>query len=167
MGCIPTPGTSAGRLIQAESVTHTLVYTYNGDGVRVANCRGWTDDNAVVQDMVGLPQVLVETAGGQTTLYVYGVMRLAQVTGEMTPSGSWGMRWGRCGSWWMTMGRCSWRGTMTRTGRWSLQMGQAAAGMGSPGSSTTVTSSTYSSEPAGIPRLWDASQAWTLGEAIY
>ncbi len=34
-----------------------------------------------VQDVVGLPQVLVETTGGETTLYLYGFSRLAQVQG--------------------------------------------------------------------------------------
>lgn len=35
-----------------------------------------------MQDVVGLPQVLVESAGGATTLYVYGVARLMQVQGD-------------------------------------------------------------------------------------
>ncbi len=68
-------------LVEAESVTHTLVYTYNGDGVRVASAADGIE-TWYVQDMVGLPQVLVETAGGQTTLYLYGVSRLAQVQGS-------------------------------------------------------------------------------------
>ncbi len=71
---------AAGRLVRAESITHTVVYTYNGDDVRVASAADGTETR-YVQDVVGLPQVLVETAGGQATLYVYGVMRLAQVRG--------------------------------------------------------------------------------------
>ena len=53
---------AAGRLVQAQSMTHTLVYTYNGDGVRVASAADGTETR-YVQDVVGLPQVLVETAG--------------------------------------------------------------------------------------------------------
>ena len=68
----------AGRMVGAESVTHTLVYTYNGEGVRVAQS---VDGQATtwVMDTIGLAQVLVETSGGSTTIYVYGLGRLAQV----------------------------------------------------------------------------------------
>lgn len=77
---------AAGRLVKAQSITHTVVYTYNGDDVRV----GMAVDGAeahFVQDIAGgLPQVLAETSGGQMTLYVYGVARLAQVKGS---DGEW------------------------------------------------------------------------------
>jgi RHS repeat-associated protein len=68
----------AGRLIKVEDITTTIVYTYNGDGVRVAQeidgqLTRW------VQDTIGLAQVLVEVAEGPSTLYLYGLGRLAQV----------------------------------------------------------------------------------------
>ena len=73
---------AAGRLVKAESITHTLVYTYSGDGVRVASAADGTETR-YVQDVVGLPQVLVETTGGATMLYLYTVCsRLAQVQGN-------------------------------------------------------------------------------------
>ncbi len=74
---------AAGRMVKAQSITHTLVYTYNGDDVRVASATDGTETR-YVQDIVGLPQVLVETTGGQATLYVYGVIRLAQGQGNAT-----------------------------------------------------------------------------------
>jgi RHS repeat-associated protein len=72
---------AAGRLIEAESVTHTIVYTYNGDGVRVAQeidgqSTSW------VQDAIGLAQVLIERTDTATTTYLYGLSRLAQVEGS-------------------------------------------------------------------------------------
>jgi hypothetical protein len=39
----------AGRLVQAESVTHTLAYTYNGDGVRVASAVDGAEGQLVVR----------------------------------------------------------------------------------------------------------------------
>jgi RHS repeat-associated protein len=71
----------AGWLTQVESIATTVVYTYNGDGVRVAQ----EVDGQVtrwVQDMVDLAQVLVETSGGAETIYLYGHARLAQVEGS-------------------------------------------------------------------------------------
>jgi YD repeat-containing protein len=72
---------AAGRLAGAESVTHTIVYTYNGDGVRVAMDVDGVETQFVV-DQIGLPQVLVEYASSGTTFYIYGVARLAQVKGD-------------------------------------------------------------------------------------
>ncbi len=72
---------AAGRLVKAESITHTIVYTYNGDDVRVASAADGTVTR-YVQDTIGLPQVLAETTGGATVLYLYGVSRLAQVRGN-------------------------------------------------------------------------------------
>ena len=74
--------TVAGRMIGAESVTHTLVYTYNGDGVRVAQeidgqFTRWVQDQAS-----SLAQVLLEVSGSQTTAYLYGLGRLSQVEGS-------------------------------------------------------------------------------------
>jgi RHS repeat-associated protein len=85
----------AGRLVGVESVTTTVVYTYNGDGVRVAQSvdgveTQWvqtlashcTSYNHLSNSGCGLPQVLVETTSGETTLYAYGLSRLAQIKGN-------------------------------------------------------------------------------------
>lgn len=71
---------ASGRLVMAQSISHTVVYTYNGDGVRVGQRVG---ESAIiyVQDVVaGLPQVLVEIAQqpNHPTTYLYGLGRLAQ-----------------------------------------------------------------------------------------
>jgi RHS repeat-associated protein len=69
---------AAGRLVGVGNVTTTVVYTYNGDGVRVAQAVGGTV-TTVVQDLAGgLPQVLVESTGAVTTEYVYGHDLLAE-----------------------------------------------------------------------------------------
>jgi RHS repeat-associated protein len=70
-------------LVQAESVTHTLVYTYNGDGVRVASAVDG-DQVQFAMDQVGLPQVLVEITGTHVITYLYGLARLAQLEGGET-----------------------------------------------------------------------------------
>jgi len=66
--------------VGAQSITNTLVYTYNGDGVRVAQEVDGVETRWV-QDTVGLAQVLMETSGGAETIYLYGHARLAQVEG--------------------------------------------------------------------------------------
>ncbi|MBN1582957.1 MAG: PKD domain-containing protein, partial [Anaerolineae bacterium] len=88
---------AAGRLVMAQNITHTVIYTYNGDGVRVAqNADGvetrWvqtlashcTSYNRSSNSVCGLPQVLVETRGIESTLYVYGPSRLAQMKTDST-----------------------------------------------------------------------------------
>jgi len=69
---------AAGRLVGAQSITSTLVYTYNGDGVRVAMAVDGVETRWV-QDVTGLPEVLSEASGGSAMLYVYGAARLSQV----------------------------------------------------------------------------------------
>jgi YD repeat-containing protein len=71
---------AAGRLVGAQSITNTLVYTYDGDGVRMAQEVDGVETRWV-QDTVGLAQVLMETSGGAETIYLYGHARLAQVEG--------------------------------------------------------------------------------------
>jgi hypothetical protein len=66
--------------LEAESITNTLVYTYNGGGVRVAMAVDGVEKRWV-QDVTGLPEVLSEASGGSSSVYVYGVRRLAQVEG--------------------------------------------------------------------------------------
>ena len=70
---------AAGRMIGAESVTHTMVYTYNGDGVRVAQSVDGQLTTWVQDQGSSLAQVLLEVSGGQTTAYLLGLGRLAQV----------------------------------------------------------------------------------------
>jgi len=72
---------AAGRLAGAQNITNTLVYTYNGDGVRVAMAVDGVETRWA-QDTVGLAQVLMETSGGAETIYLYGHARLAQVEGD-------------------------------------------------------------------------------------
>jgi RHS repeat-associated protein len=74
---------AAGRLVGAQSITNTLVYTYDGDGVRMAQEVDGVETRWV-QDTVGLAQVLMETSGGAETIYLYGHARLAQVEGAST-----------------------------------------------------------------------------------
>jgi RHS repeat-associated protein len=82
----------AGRLVGVESVTTTVVYTYNGDGARVVQevdgvethwvqtlASHCTSYNRLSNSGCGLPQVLVEYTSGETTLYAYGLSRLAQI----------------------------------------------------------------------------------------
>ena len=73
-----------GRLVGAESVTHTIVYPYNGDGMRVASAADGVETQFAV-DQLGLPQVLIEYASSGTTFYLYETTaRLAQVEGSDT-----------------------------------------------------------------------------------
>ena len=67
--------------MRAQSITSTLVYTYNGDGARVAMAVDGVETRWVQDMAAGLPQVLVETSGGAETIYLYGHARLAQVEG--------------------------------------------------------------------------------------
>jgi YD repeat-containing protein len=77
-GTFTTTYDAAGRLVGAQSITNTLVYTYNGDGVRVAMAVDGVETRWV-QDVTGLPEVLSEASGGSAMLYVYGAARLSQV----------------------------------------------------------------------------------------
>jgi len=73
---------SLDRLTQVISATTTVDSTYNGDGVRVGKSVSGTP-TTYVQDLgTGLPVVLVETTGGQDTLYLYGLDLIAQVQSD-------------------------------------------------------------------------------------
>ena len=48
---------AAGRLVGAESVSHAVAYTDNGDGVRVASATDGAETQFVV-DPLGLPQIV-------------------------------------------------------------------------------------------------------------
>jgi len=64
--------------VGAGSITSTLVYTYDGDDVRVAMAVDGVETRWT-QDVTGLPEVFSEASGGSATLYLYGMARLAQV----------------------------------------------------------------------------------------
>jgi RHS repeat-associated protein len=67
------------RLTQVVTGTITVAFSYNGDGARLGQTVNGTA-TAYVQDLgTALPMVLMETTGGQDTLYLYGLDLLAQV----------------------------------------------------------------------------------------
>ena len=61
----------ANRLIAVVSGTLTTTYTYNGDGHRMAKTENGVTTSYVVA-VLGLSQVLVETTGGDSIVYLYG-----------------------------------------------------------------------------------------------
>lgn len=69
---------SENRLASVVEGGTTTSFSYNGDGDRYAQTIGGTTTDYVL-DPVGLAQVLVETAGGQSNFYVPG---LAQYDGS-------------------------------------------------------------------------------------
>ena len=70
----------ANRLVAVVSGTLTTTYVYNGDGHRVASAVNGVTTTYVVA-VLGLPQVIVETTGGETTHYVFGHDLLAEQDG--------------------------------------------------------------------------------------
>jgi RHS repeat-associated protein len=69
---------SANRLITVTNgTTLTLGYRYNGDGARAAKTVNGVTTTYIIA-VLGLPQVLVETTGGQSTVYLYGHDLLAE-----------------------------------------------------------------------------------------
>ncbi|PDV97132.1 DUF6531 domain-containing protein [Candidatus Chloroploca asiatica] len=69
----------AGRMIGLTNGATTASYTYNGDGVRVGRTVDGTATSYLQDLAFGLPQVLVETSGADTTRYVLGLDQIAQV----------------------------------------------------------------------------------------
>ncbi len=65
-------------MVRAQSLTATLVYTYNGDGLRVAQMTNGVGTTFVWDVADGLPQVLATSDGA---LDVYGLRRIAEVRG--------------------------------------------------------------------------------------
>jgi RHS repeat-associated protein len=73
------------RLTQVVSGTTTVQFAYNGDGVRLGKTVNGVA-TAYVQDVqASLPVVLAETAGGQTSVYVYGNDLLERADGAGVP----------------------------------------------------------------------------------
>jgi RHS repeat-associated protein len=71
----------ANRLVSVEDMTTTVVYTYNGDGHRMAKAVDGVTTIYVVA-VLGLSQVLVETTGGESVVYLYGHDLLAEEGGS-------------------------------------------------------------------------------------
>jgi len=63
----------ANRLVEVISGTQTITFTYNGDGVRVGKCVDGTCTTYLQDVAAPLPVVLVDTTGGQDSLYTYGL----------------------------------------------------------------------------------------------
>jgi RHS repeat-associated protein len=72
------------RLTQVVSGTTTVLFTYNGDGVRVGKSVDGTGTQYVQDVGAPLPVVLVETTGGQAAFYLYGNGLVARVDGTGT-----------------------------------------------------------------------------------
>jgi len=72
------------RLTQVITGANTVLFNYNGDGVRVKKMVNGLATNDVQDIAAPLPVVLVERTSGQDTLYLYGLDLLEQVT----PGGS-------------------------------------------------------------------------------
>src|SRR4030042_253485 len=69
------------RLVQSAVGGPASAYAYNGDGLRVSRTVGSATASYVWDVGSALPVVLQETAGGQTTYYVYGLGLIASVQG--------------------------------------------------------------------------------------
>jgi hypothetical protein len=67
---------AAGWLVRADSVTSTLVYTYNADGLRMAQSVEGEEIGFVWDLAAGLPQVLATSDG---VLDLYGLSRIGEV----------------------------------------------------------------------------------------
>ena len=68
----------ANRLVQVVSGTLTTEFTYNGNGRRVSKTVNGTETRYTLDTAMGLVQVLVETTGGEATVYLYGHGLLAE-----------------------------------------------------------------------------------------
>ncbi len=75
---------SANQLTQVVSGTLTTQYAYSGDGVRRSQTANGVETRYTVDVATGLPQVLQETRGSNTTRYLYGLDQLAT-----QDSGTW------------------------------------------------------------------------------
>jgi hypothetical protein len=62
---------AAGQMIEATVFTLTTVFTYNGDGVRVAMAVDGHGATTYALDYAGNNRILAETTGGGTTQYLY------------------------------------------------------------------------------------------------
>jgi hypothetical protein len=67
--------------VGVQNVTTTVVYTYNGDGHRMAKAVDGVTTTYVVA-VLGLSQVLMETMDGESIIYLYGHDLLAEEGGS-------------------------------------------------------------------------------------
>ena len=75
---------AANRLTQIISGTTTVQFTYGGDGNRVSKTISGATNNYIFDPNLSLPLLLVETTGGQNTLYLYGADLIARVAPDGT-----------------------------------------------------------------------------------
>ena len=68
---------AAGRMVRAASITATMVYTYNGDGLLVAEAQDGVETRFSWDQALALPQVLA-TSDGERDLYGLGRIGVAQ-----------------------------------------------------------------------------------------
>jgi RHS repeat-associated protein len=77
---------AANRLTQVVSGTTTVQFTYDGDGNRASKAVNGTTTSYLYDVNLPLPQLLVETPGGQSTLYLYGAGLIACIAPDSTPT---------------------------------------------------------------------------------
>lgn len=77
---------AANRLIQVVSGTTMVQFIYDGDGKLIRRIANGTTTDYLHVTLAGIPQVLVESSGGNDTFYTYGLARLAMITPEGTQS---------------------------------------------------------------------------------
>jgi hypothetical protein len=63
----------AGRMVQAQSVTLTLVYTYNTDGLRVAQDLSGTATTFVWDWATPVPELVLSVVEGKENVYLVGL----------------------------------------------------------------------------------------------
>ena len=76
---------AANRLTQVVSGTTTVQFTYDGDSNRASKTVNGTTTSYLYDLNLPLPQLLVETTGGQNTLYLYGADLIAYIAPDGTP----------------------------------------------------------------------------------
>ena len=69
---------AAGRLVRAETITATQVYTYNGDGLLLAQSIDGVETRFVWDQALAIPQILATSDGVKT---LYGLERLVVFEG--------------------------------------------------------------------------------------
>ncbi len=70
---------AAGRMVRAASITATMVYTYSGDGLLVAEARDGVETRLTWDQAIALPQVLATSEGERE---VYGLQRIGVLQDE-------------------------------------------------------------------------------------
>ena len=172
------------RLRSASSLLLTYVRSAarcsdNSDGVRVAQSVDGTETrwvqtlashctsyNGLSNAGCGLPQVLVEYTSGGTTLYSYGLGRLAQENGN---DAEWflGDALGSVRQVVDDNGDVLLARDYTPYGQELSESGTGSSGYGSRGNSLRVTRNSFISALAGWTQLLEGSLAEILGLVVY